>query len=113
MSPLLAGIGGRYFEDWSESPVVAERPTDFSDGVAPYALDPRSFSSSGKREVPRLPGPMVSQVTLGSCQEAANRWLTRHSADVSATSNEGSLTRARHGAGGSPGSYTLHTSTPV
>jgi hypothetical protein len=36
---LLVGIGGRYFEDCKESPVVAERPTDFSGGVAPYAFD--------------------------------------------------------------------------
>jgi NAD(P)-dependent dehydrogenase (short-subunit alcohol dehydrogenase family) len=39
-SPLLAGIGGRYFEDCNESAVVSQRPTDFSGGVAPYALDP-------------------------------------------------------------------------
>lgn len=39
-SPLLDGIGGRYFEDCNEAPVVAERPADFSGGVAPYALDP-------------------------------------------------------------------------
>ena len=38
-SPLVEGIGGRYFDDCNESPVVAERPEDFS-GVAPYALDP-------------------------------------------------------------------------
>jgi NAD(P)-dependent dehydrogenase (short-subunit alcohol dehydrogenase family) len=39
-SPLLAGVGGRYFEDCAESPVVSRRPTDFSNGVAPYAIDP-------------------------------------------------------------------------
>lgn len=39
-SPLLAGIGGRYFEDCNEAPVVWRRPTDFSGGVAPYAIDP-------------------------------------------------------------------------
>jgi NAD(P)-dependent dehydrogenase (short-subunit alcohol dehydrogenase family) len=38
-SPLLDGIGGRYFEDCNEAQVVAERPSDFSGGVAPYALD--------------------------------------------------------------------------
>lgn len=38
-SPLLEGIGGRYFEDCNESHVVAERPNDFSGGVAPYALN--------------------------------------------------------------------------
>jgi NAD(P)-dependent dehydrogenase (short-subunit alcohol dehydrogenase family) len=39
-SPLLKGIGGRYFEDCNEAPVVRKRPVDFSGGVAPYALDP-------------------------------------------------------------------------
>ena len=39
-SPLVDGIGGRYFEDCNESPIVTERPGDFSGGVAPYALDP-------------------------------------------------------------------------
>ncbi|WNG87432.1 SDR family NAD(P)-dependent oxidoreductase [Mycobacterium sp. ITM-2016-00317] len=37
-SPLVAGIGGRYFEDCNESAVVTERPDDFT-GVARYALD--------------------------------------------------------------------------
>ncbi len=39
-SPLLAGAGGRYFEDCAEAPVVGERPPLFGGGVAPYALDP-------------------------------------------------------------------------
>ncbi len=39
-SPLLAGIGGRYLEDCNEARVVMSRPTEFSGGVAPYALDP-------------------------------------------------------------------------
>lgn len=38
-SPLVEGTGGRYFEDCNESPVVTQRPQDFSGGVAPYALD--------------------------------------------------------------------------
>lgn len=38
-SPLLEGVGGRYFEDCNEAAVVGSRPTDFSGGVAPYALD--------------------------------------------------------------------------
>jgi len=38
-SPLLEGIGGRYFEDCQEAKTVARRPTDFGGGVAPYALD--------------------------------------------------------------------------
>lgn len=37
-SPLVEGVGGRYFDDCNEAPVVAERPDDFT-GVAPYALD--------------------------------------------------------------------------
>lgn len=39
-SPLLDGIGGRYFEDCNEAEKVARRPTDFTGGYAAYALDP-------------------------------------------------------------------------
>jgi len=39
-SPLLEGVSGRYFEDCKEAPRIARRPTDYSGGVAPYALDP-------------------------------------------------------------------------
>jgi NAD(P)-dependent dehydrogenase (short-subunit alcohol dehydrogenase family) len=39
-SPLMEGIGGRYFEDCNESHPVARRPSDFSGGYAPYALSP-------------------------------------------------------------------------
>jgi NAD(P)-dependent dehydrogenase (short-subunit alcohol dehydrogenase family) len=38
--PLLDGVGGRYFEDCNEAPVVAARPQTGMGGVAPYALDP-------------------------------------------------------------------------
>jgi len=38
-SPLLEGIGGRYFEDCNEAQVVHHRPADYI-GVAPYAIDP-------------------------------------------------------------------------
>lgn len=38
-SPLLDGIGGRYFEDCNEAQVVSRRPADYR-GVASYALDP-------------------------------------------------------------------------
>jgi NAD(P)-dependent dehydrogenase (short-subunit alcohol dehydrogenase family) len=38
-SPLLDGIGGRYFVDCNEALTVARRTDDMS-GVAPYALDP-------------------------------------------------------------------------
>lgn len=38
-SPLLDGIGGRYFEDCNEATSVTCRPTDFSGGFAAYALD--------------------------------------------------------------------------
>jgi len=38
-SPLLEGVGGRYFEDCNEAPVVDRRPADYT-GVAAYALDP-------------------------------------------------------------------------
>jgi NAD(P)-dependent dehydrogenase (short-subunit alcohol dehydrogenase family) len=39
-SPLLQGVGGRYFEDCNEAPVVSRRPEAGMGGVAPYALDP-------------------------------------------------------------------------
>jgi NAD(P)-dependent dehydrogenase (short-subunit alcohol dehydrogenase family) len=40
-SPLVEGVGGRYFENSSESPVVSERAASLgrAGGVAPYALD--------------------------------------------------------------------------
>ena len=42
-SPQLEGIGGRYFEDCNEAPVVDPRTTkDPAYGVAPYALDPQN-----------------------------------------------------------------------
>ena len=39
-SPLLDGVGGRYFEDCNEATVVHRRVGDDDAGVAPYALDP-------------------------------------------------------------------------
>jgi NAD(P)-dependent dehydrogenase (short-subunit alcohol dehydrogenase family) len=38
-SPLLRGVGGRYFEDCNEAAVVSE-PVLFGGGVNPWALDP-------------------------------------------------------------------------
>jgi NAD(P)-dependent dehydrogenase (short-subunit alcohol dehydrogenase family) len=38
--PQLQDIGGRYFEDCNEAPVVSTRPKNFGGGVAPYAIDP-------------------------------------------------------------------------
>ncbi len=38
-SPLLDGIGGRYFEDCAEARMVARRSSASDNGVAPYALD--------------------------------------------------------------------------
>lgn len=43
-SPLLADIGGRYFEDCQEAAVVSARPDNFGGGVAGYALDPANAS---------------------------------------------------------------------
>lgn len=39
-SPLLEGVGGRYFEDCNEAVVVDHRDEFGISGVAPYALDP-------------------------------------------------------------------------
>jgi len=38
-SPLLEGIGGRYFEDCNEAPIVDRRGPDYT-GAARYAVDP-------------------------------------------------------------------------
>jgi len=38
-SPLVEGVGGRYFEDCQEAVVTAE-PAPFGGGVNPYAIDP-------------------------------------------------------------------------
>jgi hypothetical protein len=32
-------VSGRYFEDCNEAQQIKQRPTDFSGGVAAYALD--------------------------------------------------------------------------
>jgi NAD(P)-dependent dehydrogenase (short-subunit alcohol dehydrogenase family) len=39
-SPLLEGVGGRYFENCNQARVVERRGAPGSGGVAPYALDP-------------------------------------------------------------------------
>jgi NAD(P)-dependent dehydrogenase (short-subunit alcohol dehydrogenase family) len=38
--PALEGIGGRYFEDCNEAPVVEHPTQDTGSGVASYAIDP-------------------------------------------------------------------------
>lgn len=38
-SPLVEGVGGRYFEDCNEAPVLRDKPVVFGGGVAPWALD--------------------------------------------------------------------------
>jgi len=38
-SPLLDGVGGRYFEDCNQARVVDRRGAPGTGGVAPYALD--------------------------------------------------------------------------
>jgi NAD(P)-dependent dehydrogenase (short-subunit alcohol dehydrogenase family) len=40
-SPLVEGIGGRYFEDCNEAEITSE-PKPFGGGVNPWALDPTS-----------------------------------------------------------------------
>lgn len=39
-SPLLDGVSGLYFEDCNQAQPLAKRPTDFTGGYAPYAVDP-------------------------------------------------------------------------
>ena len=40
VSPLLKGVGGRYFEDCNEASVLHARGDDLLHGVAAYAVDP-------------------------------------------------------------------------
>jgi len=40
--PLLASVGGRYFEDCTEAEVLQGPPEMFGGGVAPWALDPEA-----------------------------------------------------------------------
>jgi hypothetical protein len=43
VSPLLEGVGGRYFEDCHEATVLSGRAeSDGRHGVAPFALDPEN-----------------------------------------------------------------------
>ena len=47
-SPLLEGVGGRYFEDCNEAPVVdTDGPDEPASGVAGYAVDPELRGSCG------------------------------------------------------------------
>ena len=42
-SPALEGVGGRYFEDCTEAPVLTESPGDITvPGVMDYAVDPEA-----------------------------------------------------------------------
>jgi NAD(P)-dependent dehydrogenase (short-subunit alcohol dehydrogenase family) len=47
-SPLLDGVGGRYFEDCNEAEVVTRRTLGAIRGVAPYALDPNNADSRSR-----------------------------------------------------------------
>ena len=46
--PALEGVGGRYFEDCNEAPVVHRRPEFGMGGVAFYAVDPAMRGGSGR-----------------------------------------------------------------
>jgi NAD(P)-dependent dehydrogenase (short-subunit alcohol dehydrogenase family) len=50
-SPLVASVGGRYFEDCNEAPVVSE-PELFGGGVNPWALDPESAQRLWELSIP-------------------------------------------------------------
>jgi hypothetical protein len=50
-SPLLDGIGGRYFEDCNEAAVVTRRGKPGSGGVAAYALDPANAERLWERSL--------------------------------------------------------------
>jgi NAD(P)-dependent dehydrogenase (short-subunit alcohol dehydrogenase family) len=50
-SPLLQDVGGRYFEDCNEAPVVVQ-PEMFGGGVNPWALDPTSAQRLWELAIP-------------------------------------------------------------
>lgn len=55
-SPLLEGVGGRYFEDCNEAEVVTRRTPGTVRGVAPYALDPDNADRLWERSLKMLAG---------------------------------------------------------
>ena len=55
-SPLLQGVGGRYFEDCNEAEVVSE-PVMFGGGVNPWALDPGNAARLWEVAFESLPHP--------------------------------------------------------
>jgi NAD(P)-dependent dehydrogenase (short-subunit alcohol dehydrogenase family) len=66
-SPLLEGIGGRYFVDNQEAEPVDHRTDDMA-GVAPYALDPENAErlwAASLRMLPRHGGPGVAGPSNG------------------------------------------------
>jgi hypothetical protein len=50
-SPLLYEVGGRYFEDCNEAPIV-EQPEMFGGGVNPWALDAQSAQRLWELSIP-------------------------------------------------------------
>ncbi|GAA5023889.1 SDR family NAD(P)-dependent oxidoreductase [Terrabacter aeriphilus] len=52
-SPLLEGVGGRYFEDGNEAEVVTHRTPEL-DGVAAYAIDPDNADRLWERSLALL-----------------------------------------------------------
>lgn len=47
-SPLVEGVGGRYFEDCNEAPVLRGKPVMFGGGVAPGRSTPTTRSGCGR-----------------------------------------------------------------
>lgn len=55
VSPLLEGIGGKYFCNCNEAEVISQRTADLT-GVAPYALDPANAERLWEESVRALNG---------------------------------------------------------
>lgn len=53
-SPLLDGVGGRYFEDCAEADVRVEPPELFGKGVAAYAVDPADAERLWEQSLPMI-----------------------------------------------------------
>jgi NAD(P)-dependent dehydrogenase (short-subunit alcohol dehydrogenase family) len=67
-SPLVEGIGGKYFVDCNEAKPVDRRPkdpTEMTRSVAPYSLDPKNADRLWEKSVEFLRRELSSSLTAG------------------------------------------------
>jgi NAD(P)-dependent dehydrogenase (short-subunit alcohol dehydrogenase family) len=87
-SPLVEGIGGRYFEDCNEAEVTSE-PELFGGGVNPWALDPTSaqelwdLSLSMRSSRSSIPTLKRTRLAGGSSVEpAVDKWVITEGSSI-------------------------------